>query len=128
MVLVDSSVWIEFFRGRKADVVEQLSALIDADEVALAAPVRLEILLGASKTELPHLRRVLSALPLLLPGPDIWTKLDTWVDRARRAGERFGAMDLLIAAIANEHGVPLWSTDADFTRMGRLGLVKLHAR
>ena len=126
MVVVDSSVWVEFFRGRDLRLVEQVASLLDRDEVALAAPVRLEILLGASNKELPLLRRVLSALPLLLPSAELWDKLDLSVERARRAGQRFSALDLLIAGIADEHDATLWSLDQDFTRMARLGLVRLH--
>jgi predicted nucleic acid-binding protein len=127
VVVVDSSVWVEFFRGRNASLVERLRALLDADEVALAAPVRLEIMVGAAKSELPRLRRVLSALPLLLPREATWTKLEGWVVRARAAGERFAVVDLLIAGIADDHGALLWSEDGDFQRMARLGLVSLHA-
>lgn len=108
------------------NVIERLGTLLDSDEVALAAPVRLEILAGASSTELPRLRRLLSALPLLLPRDGIWTKLETWVQRARAAGERFGALDLLIGGIADDHGALLWSEDHDFARMAKLGFVKLH--
>lgn len=126
MVVVDTTVWIDFFRSRDRAVVDQLGRLLDGDEVALAAPVRLEILIGASRPELPRLRRVLSALPLLLPSDSIWTTLEAWAERATRAGERFGAMDLLIAAIADENGASLWSRDADFARMARLGIVRLH--
>jgi predicted nucleic acid-binding protein len=107
-------------------LVEHVRALLDSDDVALAAPVRLEILTGASRSELPRLRRLLSALPLLLPGEGTWTKLEAWVERARSAGERFGGMDLLIAGIADDHGALLWSKDRDFARMARLGFVKLH--
>jgi predicted nucleic acid-binding protein len=126
VVVVDSSIWIDFFRGREVAVVEGLRALLDADEVALAAPIRLEILIGASKLEHPRLRRLLSALPLLLPSIELWTRLEAWAERARRAGERFGAMDLLIAGIADEHGARVWSADGDFARLARLGLVKLY--
>ncbi len=126
MVVVDSSVWIEFFRGKGA-VVGELARLLDADEVALAAPVRLELLSGASQKDEPVLRRVLSALPLLVPDARVWPKLEGWIERAGRAGERFGAMDLLIAGIADDHRATVWSRDADFARMARLGLVQLHA-
>jgi predicted nucleic acid-binding protein len=70
--------------------------------------------------------RLLSALPLLVPAAPMWSKLEAWIERAARVGERFGAMDLLIAGIADEHGSALWSNDADFVRMARLGLVQLH--
>jgi predicted nucleic acid-binding protein len=126
MVVVDSSVWIDFFRGSDEAVVAELGRLLDADEVGLAAPVRLELLTGASRKDEPVLRRLLSALPLLLPEPPLWPKLERWIERASRAGERFGAMDLLIAGIADDHRASLWSRDADFARMARFGMVQLH--
>jgi predicted nucleic acid-binding protein len=126
MVVVDSSVWIDFFHGSDEVLVAELGRLLDADEVGLAAPVRLELLTGASHKDEQVLRRLLSALPLLLPEAPLWPKLEGWIERARRAGERFGAMDLLIAGIADDHRATLWSRDADFARMARLGLVQLH--
>jgi predicted nucleic acid-binding protein len=126
MVVVDTSVWVDFFRGMDKAVIAELSRLLDADQVGLAAPVRLELLAGVSRLDKARLRRVLSALPLLVPDANLWALLDTWVERAGRAGERFGAMDLLIAGIADEHRATLWSRDGDFKRMARLGLVQLH--
>jgi predicted nucleic acid-binding protein len=125
MVVVDSSVWIEFFRGRNPELTEALRQLLDADEVALAAPVRLELLSGASKRDFGRLARLLSALPLLVPEQTLWKKLEGWAARARERGERFGALDLLIAGIADDHGAFVWSRDADFVRLARLGFVKL---
>ncbi|MGH7701197.1 MAG: type II toxin-antitoxin system VapC family toxin, partial [Gemmatimonadales bacterium] len=57
---------------------------------------------------------------------DTWARIDEWLERASRAGERFGVADLLIGAIAADRGATLWSLDADFARMARLRLVELH--
>jgi predicted nucleic acid-binding protein len=98
--------------------------VLDAEEVALAAPVRVEILAGVSKRDLPRLRRLLEAFALFLPTDDTWRLVDEWLDRASRANQRFGAMDLLIGALATDQKSAIWSLDRDFERMARLGLVE----
>ncbi len=128
LVCVDTSVWIEFFRGSDEAVVQELHRLLDADLVALPVPVRLELTSGATRSEGPRLRRLLSALPILLPTPTLWSKLEGWVEQAKKSRQRFGAMDLLIAGIADEHGSTVWSRDADFARLAKLGLVRLHLK
>lgn len=103
-----------------------LSALLDAGEVALVVPVRIEILSGASNRDRLRLRRVLSALPLYVPDEKLWDRIDAWIDQAADAGERFGFADFLIAAIAAGHGAEIWSNDANFSRMARLGFVECY--
>ncbi len=127
MVLVDTSVWVAFFRRTDLRIAAALEALLDDGAVVLAAPVRVELLSGASAQSLTAIRRGLSALPVFMPTPDTWKLLDTWTARAVRRGERFGAMDLLIGALAAERGATVWSLDRDFARMARLRLVKLFA-
>ena len=126
MIVVDTSVWISAFRSAASREAEILRALLDTDEAALAVPVRVEILGGASKTERVCLRRVLSALPVLYPTDETWALIDAWIERAGPAGQRFGVGDLLIAGLAKETGSLLWSLDADFSRMARLGFVDLY--
>ena len=124
MIAVDTSIWIDFFRGRQP-VADQVSAALDNDQLALPVPVRIEILSGARRAERPRLGRLLSALPSLSPSDETWRRIEEWVSTGAAAGHRFGVADLLVAAIAVENNCQLWSLDADFGRLARLGLVQL---
>jgi predicted nucleic acid-binding protein len=126
VIVVDTSVWIEALRKGESAQARTLRSLLDADEVALAVPVKIELLGGASVSQRPQLRRALSALPMLYPSDETWTVVDKWMDAAGRAGERFGVGDLLIAAMAHETDGLVWSLDSDFLRMERLGFVGLY--
>ncbi len=103
-----------------------LASLLEADEVALVYPVRVELLSGASKRDRPALQRALTALPVIFPSEDTWRIIDEWITQAGDAGRRFGFGDLLIAALARENGALVWSLDADFGRMRRLNLIELY--
>jgi predicted nucleic acid-binding protein len=125
LVFVDTSVWIDALRGRPESTVRELQALIDEDRVVLPAPVRLEVLSGASREQLRRLLDDLSALPTFYPTTATWTEIESWIEVAVGAGERFGIGDLLIAAIAAEQGGEVWSEDGDFRRLHRLGFIEL---
>ena len=124
MIAVDTSVWIDFFRGRPI-AVEKLSVLLDRDEVALPVPVKIEILSGARKSEVGRLERLLSALPILYPTEALWETMEKWVVAGVAVGQRFGVGDLLVAALAVEHDCSIWSLDNDFVRMASLRMITL---
>jgi predicted nucleic acid-binding protein len=127
VILVDTSVWVEALRCAGSPEAAELRTLLDEDRVALAVPVRLEILAGASGRDFARLRRLLSALPLITPDPATWGLLESWVEIAVAAGQRFGFADLLIGALAAGRGSSVWSLDRDFARLADLGLISLHA-
>lgn len=127
MIFVDTSVWIHYFRGDRSDIVKALDRLLDEDRVALAVPVRIELLSGASKRELRRLRRLLSALPLFAPSAEVWSTIEQWVQISLARGHRFGIADLLIASIVAENEGEIWSLDDDFARITRLGFVRSYS-
>ncbi len=126
MIVVDTSVWVAALRSASGVESEELRRLLDHDDVALVVVVKLEILAGARARDRGRLRRLLSALPIYVPEAGTWERIESWIEDAAASGERFGIGDLIVAAIAADHGAPVWSLDSDFTRMARLGLIDLH--
>ena len=124
MIVVDTSVWIE--APRQSRVASVLQQLIDADEIALARPVRLELLAGIARHQRKAFLSRFGALPQLVATEETWQPLPDWIGRAADAGHRFTISDLLIASLASEIGGLVWSLDKDFERMERLGLVSLY--
>ncbi|MCI0442542.1 PIN domain-containing protein [bacterium] len=123
---MDTSVWVDFFRGKNKKIGEEIQSLLDSDEIILAAPVRIEILSGCSKNNFKQLRQLLSALPVFYPKSTTWERIESWIEDAIFSGEKFGMGDLLIASIAVDQNSAIWSLDTDFRRMEKIGWLKLH--
>lgn len=127
MIVVDTSVWIDAHRRPAGRVAVALRRLLDADEVALALPVRLELVAGVSRRDRPAFVRGLSALPVLRPSPETWDLIERWIPAAADKGRRFGLSDWLIAALASEIGALVWSLDDDFEQLERLRMAQLYS-
>ncbi|MEO6212979.1 MAG: PIN domain-containing protein [Vicinamibacterales bacterium] len=125
MIAVDTSVWVAALRAEGAEA-RVLRDLLDADEVLLPIPVKIELLSGTSRRTRAALRSALSGLPVAYPTDDTWRTMDGWTDRATTKGASFGVGDLLIAAIAHDTGALIWSLDSAFARLERLRLVTLY--
>lgn len=126
MIFVDTSVWIEYFREKDPSVHGVLNGMLDDSSVALAVPVWVELLTGMSRKDAKTLRPLLAALPRFYPKRSTWNTIGRWIEKATRAGHRFGMADLLIAAIAAENDSKLWTLDQDFARMADLKLLQLY--
>ena len=128
MIIVDTSVWILALRSAAGPEAIALRSLLDADEVALAVPVRTELLMGARASDRKTLEKELKGLPLLYPTDESWRTIDRWTERASRAGVTFSIGDLLIGVLAADIGGLVWSLDSDFDRMEKLKLIDRFAR
>ncbi len=127
MICVDTSVWVAAFSDSAGPEARHLSYLMRRREMVMPSPVRVELLSGASGESLGPLRDRFSALPQAVPDGATWDRIEEWLATAVAAGQRFSLADLLIAATAAERNAPVWSLDADFERMQKLGFVELYA-
>ena len=124
MLLVDSSVWIDWLRGADTDAVRFIQQREAAEEIALTQMIYLEVLQGVnSDRQLEAVRKILGAQTVLEPGDRIETfeAAAALYRRARRQGLTIRkSTDCLIAAIALEQGAVLVHNDRDFLALGRV--------
>lgn len=115
-VLVDTSVWIRFFRTAGAVEAKHLDILLQSRAVLSCAPVRAELVSGArTEHERRQLQDLLGALPILDPPVDIWEIIETARFSLARRGRQVSLIDLFIAGTALFHAVPIWTLDTDFS-------------
>jgi predicted nucleic acid-binding protein len=119
MYLVDTSVWIDFLRGRKLAHVAALKELLQGEEIVGTAPIILqEILQGAdSDRRFDEWLAYFSDLVCYLPHDIEATHIAAarLYQQCRRAGGTpRSSNDCLIGVIAVEHDLVLLHNDLDF--------------
>ena len=124
LVVVDTSVWVAYFRRTEPVVERTLDELIDADLVAMVPPVRLELILGCRKSQRASLANRIGALhPFPVTDPT-WNMAERISMQMRDTGITLGLVDVLIAAVTSEHHARLWTLDKDFTPLFEAGFVE----
>ena len=115
--LVDSSAWLDFFRGM-AEAVRRLDPLLDEGRAVVTGPISAEVLSGArSNAEYGLLRRLLVGLPSAAEPPELWSRVGEHRYALARRGFQAGLIDLTIALTAFECGLRLLTRDRDFERI-----------
>lgn len=124
MILVDSSAWIDFLRGRDSDAAARLKQLIQQGaDLATTEPVIMELLAGAdTPARLAALEKLTNGLPLLGIDPRLDFPAAAVLFAAGRRGGRTirSLVDCLIASVAIRHDVALLHKDADFDVIAQL--------
>ena len=126
MTLVDSSVWIDYFRGLKNLHTERLDELLDQveEEVGVADLVVFEVLRGftAPKAQRQAQALLLSTTVVDIGGLDNALLAATLYRRLRETGRTVRSpIDVLLASYCITHGHMLLHRDADFESLKTLG-------
>lgn len=124
LILVDSSVWIDFLSSSPSVAGAELHRMIaDAEPFALAGVVVTEVLQGLRR-DVARIEHYLSQWDMLEPTGYRTYRAAAHVFRSARAkGVSVTTVDALIAAIALEHDATLFTLDRDFSRVA--GIVRL---
>lgn len=127
MILVDSSVWIDFLRGAPEPAAARLDALLaDGEETLLLGDLILMEVLRGCRTDREYERvlKVMSALACVtLGGRAVAVKAaQNYRTLLRRGITVSKSVDLLIATWCIEERCALLHHDGDFAPFERLGL------
>ena len=122
MIVVDSSVWIDFLNGRKAPHVERLRAILGTDEVIVGDLMLCEVLQGLNNERAA--REVEALLRRFEIAPMAGDVIAVAAARNFRSLRKRGitvrkTIDLLIGTWCIENRKPLLHNDSDFHPMAR---------
>jgi predicted nucleic acid-binding protein len=117
MMLVDTSVWIDFLADRSTTQVKALELALDNREsICICGVVLMEVLQGFRfDAEYAMAREFLDDLIYLSASKETHGHAADLFRALRKRGITVrGAADCLIAAVAMENGMPLLHNDRDF--------------
>jgi predicted nucleic acid-binding protein len=122
MITVDSSVWIDYFRGDRTPQTDALDALLDdsSHDLVLLDVVLMEVLRGFQhEHEFAMAHRLLSALPILNSGgAEVARAAATIYRELRTVGITIrSSIDLWVGAWCIREGCALLHNDRDFSPM-----------
>jgi predicted nucleic acid-binding protein len=129
MVLADTSVWIDYFRGSHSPQTNKLEALLDDERIATGDLIIAELMQGfRTKSQIVAAQQIISRLEYFdLVGKDIAFKAAENYRLLRKEGVTIGkTIDVIIGTFCIENKFKLLHADRDFEPMTQyLGLVAL---
>jgi predicted nucleic acid-binding protein len=122
-VVVDSSVWIEFFRGRELPALEEA---LSEGRVLVPPLVVAELVSGAtSRGDSQKVADLVRDLELVETPREHWVRVGELRRRLRSRGLTVSTPDAHVAQCALDVRGILLSSDAVFRRIGRLTKLRL---
>lgn len=115
MILLDTSVLIDYFRSKDAELLRRMRDL----EAAICGVIRAEILCGTRDDQ--HRDRLIDALDVFhqISIPEsLWDDIGDSLATLRRSGVTVPFTDLVIATVAS--GLQLWTRDKQFSLIQKL--------
>jgi predicted nucleic acid-binding protein len=131
MIVVDSTVWIDFLNGRDLSHVRRLRSLLGTSEIIIGDLMLCEVLSGlGSEREAAQVEALLRRFDIVpMAGDAVAVAAARYFRKLRARGITVRkTIDLLIGTWCIENRQPLLHNDRDFRPMARyLGLVEVPA-
>lgn len=124
-ILVDTSIWIEFFNQKESAYAEQLERLIIEDRVVSAGIILAELLQGAQVDKEYHMiNDNMTVFPFLETTFQTWESTGENAFKLRRKGVTIPISDILIATLAKENSCRVFTRDKHFNKIPGVQLQK----
>ena len=122
-VIVDTSIWIEYFNKPKSNAGKSLENLLKKERVFIAGIILTELLQGAKiKKEFESILESMVALPFLE------TTINTWIQSGRisfalrKKGITIPITDLVIASLSLENNCKIFTLDLHFNKIPNINI------
>lgn len=117
MIVVDSSVWIDFFNGVSTPEVERLDGLLGVTPLAVGDLILVEVMQGfRSEKDVATARQLFRSLALvpMLGSRNAWKAAENYRKLRSRGITVRKTIDGIIATACIEANLPLLFSDRDF--------------
>src|SRR5438034_9741164 len=119
-VLVDSSVWVDYFNGEDEAVV-RLNFLIDSARMLVCGEIRQEVLQGSrDEKAFAKVEKQMALWESIAEEPADFTEGAHLLARLRWTGITIPPSDCLMAAVAIRKNLLLYTSNADFDESPQL--------
>jgi tRNA(fMet)-specific endonuclease VapC len=124
-ILVDTTIWIDFFRARSKNG-DRLEMLLMENAVWTCGLVLFELLQGIkSESQKINILGVLASLPHVEMTRKLWQSAAELSILVKKNGVNLPLSDILIAAIAIESDLSVFTLDNHFIQIPNLKLYKM---
>ena len=126
MIVVDSSVWIDFFRGDASPEVDRLDELLETSEIIVGDLILTEVLQGFRRdADYAVAKQLLTDFSVVsMVGADqAIVSADIYRELRKSGVTPRKTIDVWIAAFCIKWQIPLLYSDRDFDSMRSFGLI-----
>ncbi|MBP2071253.1 type II toxin-antitoxin system VapC family toxin [Thermoanaerobacterium butyriciformans] len=124
-ILVDTSVWIEYFRDKR-EIVEIIDDMLLQDRIYITGLIIAELLQGVkTEKERGMLERYIDSIPTVSCDDKDWIGVGKLSFKLRRDGKTIPMSDVLIAYLAIKNDMMIFSFDKHFKMIDDVKLFDL---
>ena len=119
-VLIDTSVWIEFFRKKESSISSRLKEYLKLNQACYTGPIAVEVYQGAkTPKEIQIIDQLLQTIHYVEITRMHYHHAGLISQKAAREGKVFSTIDMILASVAHDEQLLLFSLDPHFQEISR---------
>lgn len=125
-ILIDTSVWLEYFKNKSSEISEKVEKILSEREVCIPKIVLAELIQGAkSEREISVIEDFLDAFTIIDQKEDTWIKAGRLSYNLKKKGKTVHLADCYIAVIAQEYKCLIFTLDEHFKEIQKITNISL---
>jgi predicted nucleic acid-binding protein len=125
-ILIDTSVWIAYFRNQISKVADKVDQILTEDKVFVPKSVIAELMQGAkSEKELSVIRDFLDAFEIIDQKEGSWIEAGKLAQDLKNKGKTIHLLDCYIAVIAREFKCKIFTLNSHFKEIQKILKISL---